>query len=104
MAVILAIVEIAPEHNDEWQQIWRQMGRQQEQQSGFRTARRFCDVRQRGRYVFQSEWDDPADYDSMVRSLGLLWLDRALEYLARPVTILVLEEMEMGQGPIVTET
>jgi hypothetical protein len=96
--MILAIVEIAPEHEDQWQQIWRQTQRQQELQSGFRAARRFYDTKQRGRYVFQSEWDAPADYDTMVRSLGLLWLDRALEFLARPITILVLEEMEMGQG------
>jgi len=95
VAVILAIIEIAPEHDDEWQQIWRQTQRQQEQQPGFRAARRFYDVKQPERYVFQSEWDDRADHDAMVRSLGLLWLDRALEYLARPVTILVLEEMEM---------
>jgi quinol monooxygenase YgiN len=104
MAVILAICEIAPEHEDEWQQIWRQTQRQQELQPGFRAARWFRDVTQPGRYVFQSEWDDRADHDAMVRSLGLLWLDRALEFLAHPVTILVLEEMEMDQEPILTET
>jgi quinol monooxygenase YgiN len=104
VAVILAIIEIAPEHEDEWQQIWRQTQRQQELQPGFRAARRFYDMTQPGRYVFQSEWDDPSDYDAMGRSLGLLWLDRALEFMARPVTILVLEEMEVNQEPIVTLT
>jgi len=104
MAVILAIVEIASEHEDQWQQIWRQTQRQQELQPGFRAARWFRDVMQPERYVFQSEWDDRADHDAMVRSLGLLWLDRALEFLARPVTILVLEEMEVDQEQTVAET
>ncbi len=49
-----------------------------------------------------SEWDDVADHDAMVRKMGLLWLDKALELLARPVTILVLEEMEVDQERIVT--
>lgn len=104
MAVILAIVEIAPEHEDEWQQIWRQTQQRQEEQPGFRAARRFHDTTQPGRYVFLSEWEDRADHDVMVRSLGLLWLDRALEFLARPVSILVLEEMEVDEEPTAAGT
>ncbi len=65
-AVIVTILEIAPQHEQEWQQIWRQTEAQQEQQPRFRAARRFYDAQQPGRYVFLSERDNHADHDAMV--------------------------------------
>jgi heme-degrading monooxygenase HmoA len=98
MATVLTILEVTPHREREWHQIWERARYLHEQQEGFRGGTLYCDTDEPGRYVILSEWDDRTHFNAFMRSMGTLWLDDALKYLARPATVMFLEESDADQA------
>jgi heme-degrading monooxygenase HmoA len=92
MIAVLSVIEIYPDHDEIWQQVWQQVEATHRAAEGFRTVRIFHDADQLERYVILSEWEERAHYDKLVRHIGLPFLQDAWEYAPRPATVLFLRE------------
>lgn len=93
MITVLTIIEIYPDREEVWRQLWRQVEVTFRSAEGFRSVRLFHDADQPERYVIFSDWDDRAHYDSFVRHIGVPWLHDAWEFARQPATVMFLREL-----------
>jgi quinol monooxygenase YgiN len=92
MIAVLTIVQIYPDREKVWQQVWQQLEATHRGAEGCRAVRLFHDADLLERYVILSEWDDRAHYDSFVRHIGVPWLQDAWGYAPQPATAMFLQE------------
>lgn len=84
MVAIVSALEIYPDRQRDWHELWRQVQAEHSAAQGFRAARLFHDVDQPERYVILEEWEDRHDFNRFARQAGVPWL---------------LEEWELGPPP-----
>lgn len=74
MVAIVSALEIYPDRQNEWHDVWRQVQAARCEAEGFRAARLFRDVDRPERYVILEEWEDRRDFDRFARQMGFPWL------------------------------
>jgi heme-degrading monooxygenase HmoA len=92
MIAVLSVVEIYPDREEVWRQVWQQVEATHRAAEGFHSVRLFHDADQPERYVVLSEWEDRSHYDSFIRHIGVPWLHDAWEYAPESATVLFLVE------------
>ena len=91
MLTVVATFVMAPDIEVAWDEVWPRVCDACRQQAGFRQARLMRDTNSPRRYMVHSEWEDREHANRFVRTAGLLWLLRGLDFLAEHPTIMYLD-------------
>ena len=76
MITIVTAVEVAPGHENDWEQEWQTLREAGRQYPGFRSATLLRDTSQPTQYLIVSEWDGHGQAAEAMRELS--WLKRGL--------------------------
>lgn len=95
---VVASFNLLPGRQAVWEDVYTTIiqKEQQDPASGLRKARLLRDIHDDTHLIIVGEWDSPEAFDRFVRSGGLLWESRGLEYEVRPAEVTYLETIWDG--------
>ncbi len=87
MIRMVTAVEVAPGHEDAWEDAWRTLREARRQYPGFHGASLLRDSSRPSRYLVLSEWDGHDQLAVAMRDLGWLNRDLTTAWTSEPICV-----------------